>query len=125
MKKIALTLAASLAALTLANAVQAKPNVAEVTARAEQGVVEAQYALGTIYLKGNGVKQDAKKALHWYLKAADQNSAMAQIKLGFMYEDGNGVQKDMKKAKEWYQKACDNKHELGCSYAQRLADDGY
>ena len=125
MKKIALTLAASLAALTLASVAQAKPNVAEVKARAEQGVVEAQYALGTMYLKGNGVEQNDQKALHWYMKAAEQNSAMAQIKLGFMYEDGNGVAKDMKKAKAWYQKACENKHELGCAYAQRLADDGY
>ena len=49
---------------------------------------------------------------------------MAQLKLGFIYEDGRGVPQDKKAAKAWYHKACENKHELGCSYEQRLIDEG-
>ena len=91
-----------IAALTAASAAAA-PDVALVRERAEQGVVESQFALGNMYFKGN---------------------AMAQLKLGFIYEDGRGVPQDKKAAKDWYHKACENKHELGCNYEQRLIDEG-
>lgn len=125
MQKMVLTLAAGLSAVMLATAVQAAPNVAEVKANAEKGVVESQYLLGSMYLKGNGVKKNPKLALKWFEKAAAQNNAMAQLKLGFMYEDGTGVKQDKKKARVLYEIACKNYHELGCNYAQRLKDEGY
>lgn len=43
-----------IAALTAASAAAA-PDVALVRERAEQGVVESQFALGNMYFKGNGV----------------------------------------------------------------------
>ena len=92
--------------------------------RAEQGVVESQFALGNMYFKGNGVEQNIEEALKWFRRAAEKGNAMAQLKLGFIYEDGRGVPQDKKTAKDWYHKACENKHELGCSYEQRLIDEG-
>ena len=50
-------------------------------------------------------KEDYKKAVEWYQKAAAQGEAEAQCMLGLCYEVGQGVTKDYKKAVEWYQKA--------------------
>jgi len=58
---------------------------------AEQGDVDAQYTLGTLYENGLGVKQDDAEAVKWYLKAAEQGDARAQINLGAMYDKGQGV----------------------------------
>ena len=124
-RKTSITFAAGLlAAAAAASAAAAAPNVALVKERAEQGVVESQFMLGNMYFKGNGVEQNIEEALKWYGRAAEKGNAMAQLKLGFIYEDGKGVPQDKKAAKAWYHKACENKHELGCSYEQRLTDDG-
>src|SRR5262249_7132050 len=45
---------------------------AELQPLAEQGVLEAQYNLGILYEKGEGVDKDLAKAASWYEKAADQ-----------------------------------------------------
>ena len=39
---------------------------------AEQGVTMAQYNLGVMYDKGQGVPQDDAEAAKWYQKAAEQ-----------------------------------------------------
>ena len=58
---------------------------------AEQGVVEAQYNLGFMYVKGQGVAQDYKTAIKWYSQAAEQGDAKAQYILGLTYGLGKGV----------------------------------
>ena len=42
---------------------------------ARKGYDPAQFKLGLIYVKGNGVPQDYGEALKWYRKAADQGNA--------------------------------------------------
>ena len=112
-----------IAALTAASAAAA-PDVALVRERAEQGVVESQFALGNMYFKGNGVEQNIEEALRWYRRAAEKGNAMAQLKLGFIYEDGRGVLRDKKAARTGTTRHAKNKHELGCSDEQRLIDEG-
>lgn len=73
-----------------------------------------QVALGTLYLRGKGVKQDISKALFWYRKAAEQGYSVGQSFLGAMYGSGIGVPKDFEQAFLWYQKAA----EQGFSEAQ-------
>ncbi|MGB6290648.1 MAG: tetratricopeptide repeat-containing serine protease family protein, partial [Desulfobulbales bacterium] len=80
----------------------------------EQGRANAQYNLGLLYKKGQGVKQDYQEAAKWYRKAAEQGDANAQYNLGFMYENGQGVIQDRKKAAKWYRMAA----EKGYAYAQ-------
>ena len=46
----------------------------------------AQFNLGVIYAKGQGVMQDYKEALKWYKLAAEQGYVMAQNNLGAMSE---------------------------------------
>ena len=58
---------------------------------ADQGVASAQYNLGGMYYRGEGVAQDYTQALFWYRKAADQGDAYAQYNLGGMYDRGEGV----------------------------------
>jgi TPR repeat protein len=39
---------------------------------AERGHVQAQYNLGNMYLKGQGVKPDRAQAKQWFTQAAEQ-----------------------------------------------------
>ena len=48
---------------------------------AEQGLAAAQYNLGVIYDKGQGVPEDNAEALKWYRLAAEQGDADAQNNL--------------------------------------------
>ena len=72
---------------------------------AEQGDPSAQFYLGLLYDKGDGVPQDYTKARQWYKKAAAQGYAMAQSNLGVLYANGRGVLLDYTKAREWFEKA--------------------
>ena len=58
---------------------------------AEQGEVRAQYAVGVMYTKGKGVRQDYAEAAKWFRKAAAQGHAKAQTNLGNMYDKGKGL----------------------------------
>ena len=66
----------------------------ELRPLAEQGHVQAQYILGVMYRKGEGVVQDYKAAVKWYRLAAEQGYAKAQNNLGGMYYKGYGVLQD-------------------------------
>ena len=68
---------------------------------ANAGDVTAQFNLGTMYYKGEGVPKDYKEAVKWYRMSADQGNAMAQYHLYAMYDDGTGVSKDPKEAIKW------------------------
>ena len=57
---------------------------------AEQGDAGAQYNLGLMYDKGQGVPQDYATAVSWYRKAAEQGDAEAQFNLGLMYAQRPG-----------------------------------
>ena len=48
---------------------------------AEQGYVEAQFALGLFHEDGRGVVRDANEALSWYRKAAGQGHMLAKEKV--------------------------------------------
>ena len=69
---------------------------------ADQGDAEAQFYLGRIYNKGQGVTQDYKEAARLYGLAAAQGYASAQYNLGLMYFNGQGVTQDYKEAARLY-----------------------
>ena len=58
------------------------PPFAETKAKAEAGDAKAQFNLGYMYAKGQGVEKDFKEAVKWFQKAADQGYAHAQDNLG-------------------------------------------
>ena len=45
---------------------------------AEQGIADAQFALGACYQSGTGVTQNIAEAKKWYQKAADQGNEDAK-----------------------------------------------
>ena len=77
---------------------------------AEQGNADAQYNLGVMYEKGNGVLQDYKTAMKWYRLAAKQGYARAQSNLGYMYVKGQGVIQDKVYAHMWWNIAASSGH---------------
>jgi TPR repeat protein len=81
---------------------------------AEQGLADAQHALGVCYANGLGVAKDEAEAVKWYRKAAEQGNASAQGAIGRCYANGRGVVKNESEAAKWYSKAA----EQGDAWAQ-------
>ncbi len=65
---------------------------------AEQGVAEAQFRLGELYMDGKGVAQDAKEAATWLEKAAGQGFKAATDKLTEMKSKAKDSVQDLNKA---------------------------
>ena len=108
-RKLALFLAAAMLSVS---AMAADFNQTQL--EANQGNVEAQFDLGMMYYKGEGVRHDYTKAAQWFEKSANQGLAEAQYNLGVMYNKGEGVRQNKATAKEWFGKACDNGFQEGC-----------
>ncbi len=66
---------------------------------------KAVMMLGLAYETGNGVPQDAKKAVALYMTDATAGFSLAQFHLGRMYAIGSGVAQDYAKAVHWYGEA--------------------
>jgi TPR repeat protein len=77
---------------------------------AEQGNAKAQFNLGLMYKKGEGVPQDYTETMKWYRKAAEQDLADAQYNLGVMYHEGEGVPQEYTEAMKWFQKAAEQEY---------------
>jgi TPR repeat protein len=65
----------------------------------------AQFRVGYMYERGDGVVQDYKEAMRLYLLSAAQGNAIAQFRIGYLYEKGWGVTQDDAQAVQWYGKA--------------------
>ena len=92
---------------------------------AEQGYAKAQYNLGVMYHKGEGVPADHAEAVKWYRRAAEQGIADAHYNLGVMYHKGEGVPADHAEAVKWFRKAAEQgyakaQYNLGVMY--RIGD---
>lgn len=61
---------------------------------AERGFVEAQFSLGNLYLRGEGVPADPALALRWFERAAAAGHAEAKLNLALMLDAGDGVPRD-------------------------------
>ncbi len=90
---------------------------------AENGDPNAQYNLGLLYARGQGVPQDYAKAAEWYRKAAEQGVAAAQYNLGVMCANGQGVPRNSQEAGKWFLQAAqqgvvDAESNLGAIYAE-------
>lgn len=67
----------------------------------------AQVSMGILYEEGKLVEQDDRKALDYYLMAAESGSTGAMNNIGNFYLHGKGAAKDYGKAFAWYKKAVD------------------
>jgi TPR repeat protein len=69
---------------------------------AEAGDIDAQHALSTLYLSGEGVPKDDGKAAEWAIKAASQGLGRAQYQAGLLFSSGGGVAADNVIAYAWH-----------------------
>ena len=68
---------------------------------AEQGDVEAMFAMMKFYHYGDGVQVDFREATKWALGAAERGYVPAQSYVGRSYEIGRGVAQDNIQALKW------------------------
>jgi len=82
--------------------------VSDLIKKADQGDMNAQFAVGSAYDFGEGAPKNGEKAKKYYLMAAEQGHVEAQNSLGSGYEgEGNAIE-----AASWYYKAAQHNHPL-------------
>ena len=78
---------------------------------AEQGDAGGEYGLGSMYLSGEGVKQDLSQAYHWLALAATRGHERATVALGHAYlraaRNELETAPDPARAAEWVRKSAD------------------
>ena len=72
---------------------------------AERGDPRAQTAIGLLYARGDGVKQDFTEAAKWFERSSAAGDSRGAGLLGKMYWYGDGVRRDEQKAEELLRKA--------------------
>ncbi|MEP3944609.1 hypothetical protein [Ascidiaceihabitans sp.] len=77
-------------------------------AAAARGKTQAQYFLGRLYAKGDGVPMDATTAFNWFLAAAEDGNKDAQYALSQAYAEGRGVAQSAPDALRWLEEAASN-----------------
>ena len=95
--------------------------ISEFLTEANKGEDIAQYYLGKIYARGEGVNIDFEEAMKWFRLAADQGNSAAQRSVGIFYDNGDGVVQDFGQAMQWYHLAADQEDPV----AQRLIGQLY
>jgi len=94
---------------------------------AEQGNVDAQVLLGSLFSSGEAIPQDYEKAAKWFTAAAEQGEPVSQYGLGVLYHDGTGVPRDYNQAMKWLEERRREEHRVGLlasSGAVRLVAEG-
>lgn len=89
----------------------ARNKIKNLMSKAENGDAKAQYSLGACYALGEGVAQDKKKALEYYLLAAEQGDRNAQFAAAACYSYGKGTEQDKNRAFELYLQAAKQGHD--------------
>jgi uncharacterized protein len=85
-----------------------EPPLAELTAAAEAGDVEAQVALGRLHLRGSAqVPADAGQARAWFLRAEAARPGSGAYDLGRMSQSGKGGPADPVEAVRWFELAAE------------------
>jgi TPR repeat protein len=96
----------------------------ELTPLAEAGNAAAQYNLGSMYRRGDGVPVDYSSARQWFEKAAAQELPEAELALGDLYARGQGVMKSLPTAADWYRKAAQHGNARAMNNLGAMAANG-
>lgn len=87
---------------------------------ANVGYAKAQYSMGRLYARGDGVQKDYQEAAYWFGEAAKQGLAEAQFKLGRMYEVGDGIPRSFEESERLYRLASAQGHLDATAHLQKL-----
>ena len=71
-------------------------------AMAEQGNADAQYYLGSLFVTGDEILEEAVEVFSWNMSAAEQGHVGAMINVGNLYALGQGVPEDYESAYVWF-----------------------
>lgn len=91
---------------------------------AAAGSTAAQYHLGLMHARGEGVPKDLATAATWFERAASGGHNHAQFLVGHMYAKGDGVPRDRARAHMWFTAATANGWWKAREARERLVDDG-
>jgi localization factor PodJL len=86
----------------------------------------AQFRLGSLYERGDGVPQDLRQAVAWYQRGADRGNVNAMHNLAVLLAEGiTGVPANPQLALRWFMAAAnygvrDSQYNLGVVYARGL-----
>jgi TPR repeat protein len=80
---------------------------------AQEGDIRSLGDIGSMYVTGDGVKQDYHKAYHYFKQCVEKKFAYCQRAMGDLYFSGYGVKRDYQKAAYWYRKAAAQKYTGG------------
>lgn len=94
------------------------------TPAAEAGNASAQYHLGLMHARGEGVPKDLARAAGWFERAATGGHNHAQYIVGHMYAKGDGVPRDRARAHMWFTAATAGGWWKAREARERLVDDG-
>jgi localization factor PodJL len=94
-----------LKALDAGSAANLQEAVKFLSQAADKGQAVAQYRLGTMYERGQGVAADSAKAIHFYEMAANQGNRKAMHNLAVAYASGPVAKRNMTESARWFAKA--------------------
>lgn len=87
------------------------------------GYGPAAGALAEIYLVGEIIPVDYKKARYWAQLGIDNNDATSYAIMGAIYQLDAGSNRDISKAIQYYRKSCDLGSDLGCQNYKIMKSD--
>ena len=77
---------------------------------AENGNAISQYKLGSMYVDGEGMRQDIEEGVRWLTRSAEAGMVEAQLKLGSLYVEGDALPQNYRAGVEWLRRAADQGH---------------
>jgi len=86
---------------------------------AEKGEPNAELRLGTAYLYGQGVRQNADEAFHWIRRSAEQGFAGGQSMLSVIYSK----KENLIAAYAWSSLAAKQNHPMSADFVQQLEEE--
>ena len=93
---------------------------------AEKGSTSADFILGDMYAKGQGVPQDYDKAIELYKQSADGGDSLSMQRLGEIYENGSYGQKiNLEETLKWYKLAAENDYDGAQESVERVLQAMY
>jgi hypothetical protein len=87
---------------------------------ADQGDVNALYALGVMTLRGEADNADEKQAFEWFQQAANKGHSTAMFNVGVAFWQGSGAEQDREKALSWWEQSA-NAGDSGAQFNLGLA----
>lgn len=79
----------------------AQGSFSAVAEKAKAGNRRAEWELGSMYDRGDGVARNPKLAFCWTRRSAEHGDPLAFVSLGMMYGMGDGVAKDYIESYKW------------------------